>query len=232
MIISGRRVRPVPLAAGCAVVAGLLGLGFGLGILPVSGSSVPAQAGTVKAGTVTEAGQVVAVKDAFTQAVIVNRQLGNPLSHGELRLRPVPAGTTDLQAAGGQGVPSVADRQLRMARDRKNISAHFASAALLARENHNLGLIMAAYADPNTRVLGDGVSDVVFTSVTVSGNTATVVARAHEWTNAVTRQQAGGNWLDLSPAADTIWNGKLSRGSAGTWLVTEFVGGFASGSGP
>jgi hypothetical protein len=59
---------------------------------------------------------------------------------------------------------------------------------------------MTALADPNSRILGAGVSQVAFTSVTVSGNTATIGARAHEWTSSVVRQQAGGNWLDVSPA--------------------------------
>jgi hypothetical protein len=73
---------------------------------------------------------------------------------------------------------------------------------------------------------------VAFTSVTVSGNTATVVARAHEWTSSAVRQQAGGNWLEVSRAADTIYNIKLSIGPSGTWLVTDMIGRFANGSGP
>ena len=108
----------------------------------------------------------------------------------------------------------------------------FASTALLARENHELDSTMTALAEPNNRSLGAGVSRVVFTSVTVTGNTATVVAQAHEWTKAVTRQQAGGRWLDLCPQADKVYNAKFSIGPAGTWLVTDMIGRFANGSGP
>jgi hypothetical protein len=113
-----------------------------------------------------------------------------------------------------------------------SISAQFASAALVARENHALDSTMTAVANPNSRILGAGVSRVAFTSVTVSGNTATIVARAHKWTNSLVRQQPGGNWLDVSPAANTVYNAKLSIGPSGTWLVTDMIGGFAGGSGP
>ena len=212
------------------MLAGLTGLA--LSVLPASATPVPPKTATVKAATVAKADAAEAVKQAFTQTLIVDRQLGVPSSQEQLRLRPVPAGRTDLQAAGRQDVPSVADRELRVARDRKNISAHFASAALLAREDHALDSTMTALADPNTRILGAGVSQVTFTSVTVSGNTATIVAQAHEWTSSVARQQADGNWLDMSPAADTIYNAKLSIGPSGTWLVTDMIGRFANGSGP
>jgi hypothetical protein len=89
-----------------------------------------------------------------------------------------------------------------------------------------------AGADSNSRILGAGVSQVAFTTVTVSGITATIVARAHEWTSSVVRQHAGGNWLDVSPAADTIYNAKLSIGPSGTWLATDMIGRLANGSGP
>lgn len=239
MIIRGRNVSSVRLALGGAALAGLTG--FALSILPASATPDPpkaptamtstVEAATAKAATAAKANPVDAVRLAFTQALIVDRQLGVPSSQEQLRLRAVPAGI-DLQAAGRQSLPSVTDRQLRVARDRKNISEHFASAALLARENHELDSTMTALAEPNIRSLGAGVSRVVFTSVTVSGNTATVVAQVHEWTKAVARQQAGGRWLDLSPEADTVYNAKLSIGPAGTWLVTDMIGRFANGSGP
>jgi len=228
--IRGRNVSPVRVALGGAVLAGLTGLA--LSILSASATPDPQNAVTAKAAPVAKANSADAVKQAFTQAVIVDRQLGVPSSQEQLRLRPVPAGTIDLQAAGRQGVPSAADMKRRVARDRKNISSHFASAALLARENHNLDSTMNALAEPNIRILGAGVSRVVFTSVTVTGNTAIVVAQAHEWTKAVERQQAEGRWLDLSPQADTVYNAKLSIGPGGTWLVTDMIGGFANGSGP
>jgi len=69
-------------------------------------------------------------------------------------------------------------------------------------------------------------------TVTLSGNTATVVAQVHEWTKAVARQQTGGRWLDLSPEADKVYNARLSMGPAGTWLVTDMISRFANGSGP
>ena len=225
MIIRGRNVSSVRLAVGGAVLAGLTGLA--LSVVPASARLVPP-----KAATVAIADPAAAVKQAFTQALIVDRQLGVPASQEQLHLRPVPVGITDLLAAGRQDVPSVADRQRRVARDRKNISAHFASAALLAREGQALDSTMTAVADPNTLILGAGVSQVAFTSVTVSGNTATIVAQAHEWSSSVVRQQADGNWLDTSPAADTIYNAKLSIGPSGTWLVTDMIGRFANGSGP
>lgn len=233
VIIRGRGVSSVRLALGCAAVAGLAGLALSnmpASATPGSVKTGTVKAGTVRAGTVAVVDKAEAVKLAFTQALIVNRQLGNPLSQGELRLRPVPA--TDLRAAAREGVPSVADIRTRVARDRKNISAHFGSAALLARENHNVDLTMVHFADPNLRALEDGVSQVAFTSVTVSGNTATITAKAHEWTKSVARQTAGGNWLEVSPEGDMIYNAKLSMGPTGTWLVTDMIGGFANGSGP
>jgi hypothetical protein len=166
------------------------------------------------------------------QALIVDRQLGVPSWQEQFRPRPVPAGRTGLQAAGRQDVPSVADRQLRIARDRKNISAHFASAALVAGQYHAVDSTRTAAADPNSRILGAGISQVALTSVTVSGITATIVARAHEWTSSVVREQAVGNWLDVSPAADTIYNAKLSIGPSGTRLATDMIGRLANGSGP
>ena len=141
VIIRGRSVSSVRLALGCAAVAGLAGLA--LSNMPASATPGSVKAGTVKAGTVragtVRAGTVAvvdkaeAVKLAFTQALIVNRQLGNPLSQGVLRLRPVPA--TDLRAAAREGVPSVADIRTRVARDRKNISAHFGSAVASTRSS-------------------------------------------------------------------------------------------------
>ena len=47
----------------------------------------------------------------------------------------------------------------------------------------------------------------------------------------VVRDQAGCNWLDVSPAADTTYTAKLSDGPSGTWLVTDMLGRFANGSG-
>ena len=100
----------------------------------------------------------------------------------------VPAGITGIQVAGRQGVPSVADRQPRVACDRKNISAHFVAAALVARQRHP-----RQRRDRGSRSkLPDswpGVSEVVFTSMTMSDNSASIVARAHEWTKSVLRQQ-------------------------------------------
>ena len=239
MTIRGKRVSPVRLALGLGVAAGLTALA--LSTWPdaaTSGTAAaraitsgPVEPGTAKPADATEAGVVEAVKESFTHALIVDRQLGNPLSQGELRLRPTP-GATDPQAASRQAVPSAADRGLRITRDRKNINAHFGSPALVARENHRLNLTMAAYADPDVRVIGDGVSTLAFTSVTVNGNTATIEARAHEWTKSVARQQAGGRWLDASPEADTIWHAKLAKGPTGTWMVAEFIVGFTNGSGP
>jgi hypothetical protein len=228
-------VSSVRLAFGGVALASLTALA--VSVLPASATPLPSTAANVKTPTVNPATSTTtnpadAVKHAFTQALIADRQLGVPSSQEQLRLRPVPAGRTDLQAAGRQDVPSVADRQRRLERDRKNIGAHYASAALLARENHALESTMTALADPNTRILGAGVSQVTFTTVTVSGTTATIVAQAQEWTSSVIRQQADGNWLDMSPAADTIYNAKLSIGPSGTWLVTDMIGHFAHGSGP
>jgi len=67
--------------------------------------------------------------------------------------------------------------------------------------------------------------------VTVSGNTATIVARARM--DELRSQTAG--WRQLArrvPAADTIYKAKLSIGPSGTWLVTDMSGRFANGSGP
>jgi hypothetical protein len=164
--------------------------------------------------------------------LIVDRQLGNPASMEQLRLRPVPAATIDLQAAGRESIPSLRDRQRRVTRDRKNIRAHFASAAAVASENRALDGTMVAVASANSRILGAGVSQVTVTSVKVSGRTATIVARAHVWTKGVFRQQTGGSWLDASPAGDQIYQARLAKGEAGTWMVTDMTSRFANGSGP
>jgi hypothetical protein len=145
-------------------------------------------AGAVKAATLTEADHVAVVNQAFTLALVVDRQLGVPPVTGTAPSVSVPAGITGIQVAGRQGVPSVADRQPRVACDRKNISAHFVAAALVARQRHP-----RQRRDRGSRSkLPDswpGVSEVVFTSMTMSDNSASIVARAHEWTKSVLRQQ-------------------------------------------
>src|ERR1035437_659693 len=118
-------------------------------------------------------------------ALVVDRQLGVPPVTGTAPSVSVPAGITGIQVAGRQGVPSVADRQPRVACDRKNISAHFVAAALVARQRHP-----RQRRDRGSRSkLPDswpGVSEVVFTSMTMSDNSASIVARAHEWTKSQT----------------------------------------------
>ena len=63
--------------------------------------------------------------------------------------------------------------------------------------------------------------------MTLSVNTAKIVARAHIWTKSAARQPAGGSWLDASPAADMIYNATLSRGSETPGKVTDMIGRFA-----
>jgi len=63
------------------------------------GNTGSPKAPTVKAAIVAKADPAEAVKQAFTQTLIVDRQLGVPSSQEQLRLRPVPAGRTDLKAA-------------------------------------------------------------------------------------------------------------------------------------
>jgi hypothetical protein len=235
VIIRGKNVSSARLAWGGAALAALAALAWST--MPASATPAPSKAAptrpaTAKAATARMADPAKAVKQAFTQAFIVTRQLGVPTSQGQLVLRPAPVGRTDPQAASRQGVPSIADRELRVARDRRNISGHFASVAMLARQNHNLDTTMTALADPNIRILGAGVSQLTFTSVTLRGNTATVVARAHDWTSSMVRQQPAGSWLDASPAADTVCTARLLIGPAGTWLVTSMIERFANGSGP
>lgn len=220
MIIMGRNVRSVPVALCFAAMAGLVGIG--LSIVPASAAGpVP------KAGDVTE----LAVKKALTDALIVNQQLGVPPSQGDVSLRPLAAEKTDKQAAVRQGIPSDADRQASTTRDRKKIKEHFASPALVARENQTVDNVMAAVKDPSFRFLGAGVSQVDFTSVTVSAGVATAVVRTHEWSK-FEQKDPDGNWVVAAPTGEMIYKATLSLGPAGTWVVTDLKGDFAPGFAP
>jgi hypothetical protein len=110
-------------------------------------------AGAVKAATLTEADHVEVVNQAFTLALVVDRQLGVPPVTGTATSVSVPAGVTGIQVAGRQGVPSVADRQPRVACDRKNISAHFVAAAWWPGRGTRDSAVTAV-ADLDCRTLG------------------------------------------------------------------------------
>jgi hypothetical protein len=146
-------------------------------------------------------------------------------------MRSLNAETTDPQAAVRDGAPSQAERDGRVARDKKDIGDHFASAALIARENKTIGSTLAAVADPNFRFLGAGVSQITVTDVVVNGTTATIQASANVWSK-FEQKMDDGSWSQASPTAEKIYTTTLSMGPAGTWLVTDQTESFANGSGP
>jgi hypothetical protein len=174
--------------------------------------------------------QAVAVKKAFTEALIVDRELGSP-PRVEKVMRPLSAERTNQAAAVREGVPSFKMRNARVARDSTNIDKHFAPGPLRARENKTVASTMAAVADPNFRFFGGGVSQVIFKSVKLGSRTATIEAQADVWSKFAQRMPAG-NWAQASPTATKIYTVKLSMGPTGTWLVTDMEEDFAAGSGP
>jgi hypothetical protein len=224
VIIKGRNVRAFPLALSCALAVGLSSLA--ISALPIS-----AIAGTGVGATNDKATQTVAVKKAFTEALVVDRELGAPSPRVENVMRPLSAEKTNQAAAVRDGAPSFEMRNARVTRDKTKIDKHFGSGALRARENKAVASTMAAVADPSFRFFGGGVSQVVFKSVKLGNRTATIEAQADVWSKFAQKMPTG-NWVQASPTAKKVYTVKLSMGPTGTWLVTDMQEDFAPGSGP
>jgi len=212
----GRRARWL---AGAVVSAAAAGSAFAF---------IPAASGTqtgIQSAIASDSNQTSAVESAFSTAIRADRQAQAPSAsaYGTMANAAVRAGHVAPMTPA-----AVRNTQLLAG---KAVLAKYFSPAQARHEDIGVTNAVKAEADPRFRNLGSGVSKVVFSTVAVSGDTATLRAEVTAWAKFQQRQPTG-SWATANPVNVMIYTVTMVRNSAGQWLVNSMVGDFAPGEGP
>jgi hypothetical protein len=198
------------LIAPFAVAFAVAGVVAGASVL--AGSSHPVADVQLAAGASANPSQdAAAVKATFTTALRLHQQLPVPpvatagaAPDGVVRQKQLKAGTAKVQALFEPGP---------------------AAAEIKAQQN-----AITAEQAPDFRVLGGDASKISFSSVVVSGNTATAKGHAEVWSR-MEQRGPDGKWGIAEPH-NTINVVMTFVKKAGIWKVASFHWTFESGSAP
>lgn len=173
----------------------------------------------------SDSSQTSAVETAFTSAIRADQEMQAP--------PPSLYATTANTEASARLTAPAASQAVRNAqlRDGKAALSRYFTPAQARHEQTGLTNAVDAEADPEFRNLGSGVSKVIFDSVAVSGDTATLRAEVTSWAK-FQQQQDNGGWATASPVNVMRYNVTMIRNGSGRWLVSSMTGDFAPGSGP
>ncbi len=114
--------------------------------------------------------------------------------------------------------------------DAENYFAQDLAARLKARIDRSTVL----QKDPNLRMLGAGVENLVIESVEFddSGSSVTVMATYTHWADSAELDPASGLWTVFTPSNDHRATVTMDRQASGEWVVTDYLGKFINGTGP
>ncbi|SDI89716.1 hypothetical protein SAMN05444157_0697 [Frankineae bacterium MT45] len=128
------------------------------------------------------------------------------------------------------GVRPTADEiNMQRASSTSAIQSFFTGAAA-AQELDSLEETLSKEAAQQPTILGAGIENLTFRSVTVKGPTATVACTLTTWTRYTVTDPAG-NTVLTEPKATVTANLTLVKNPAGRWLITTYKAASASASG-
>ncbi|SOD70791.1 hypothetical protein SAMN05892883_0432 [Jatrophihabitans sp. GAS493] len=125
--------------------------------------------------------------------------------------------------------PTAADIDLQRASSTAAINSFFTGTAA-AQERASLQQTLSKEAALQPTILSAGIENLTFRSITIKGNTATVLCSLTTWTRYTVTDPAG-NTVLTQPRANVTANLTLVKNTSGRWLVTTYKAESANASG-
>jgi hypothetical protein len=166
--------------------------------------------------------EVHRVQDTFHTAMVLSRTAGY-----------VSPERTSLAYATRSALPTSAQLAETKQKAFADLATYFSPAVIVDRLALGVNNAIAAQENPNARLLGAGVSNITYKSVSFdpSGSKATVEAAVTAWAG-MAQRNPDGTWVEGNPSNVVNVTAEMVKQISGNWLITTFSWDFAPGSEP
>jgi hypothetical protein len=216
--------RHITVSTVVAIVAAVATVGIaGCGLEPAGFAALAGPLGHQATAPAAPASQAPAsavptVKATFTAAVTAIASFGSPPAAYEMS---VMSAIQTQQPIPGYSATMISDLQT------SGLAAirEYFGPPQTAAERSVLANAMTLDASPQVINLGSGIERVSFTSVTVEGPVATVIAQVTTWRRSVARQSLRGIWIWLTNAPVHIAHdtATLRHAPGGSWQIVKLT---------
>lgn len=209
------RIRRI-VVAGVVVAAGL-----GIAVLVLDAPAGLAGAPNPLQSVIqAQSQEIPAVKSTITNALILNVEVGYPISTRTGALKPVPAELSAGTIASVPPTPTQTELDQIRAYDTQQLTAVFAHDPTRLNINlYGLSNAIAEQQKPDTHLIDAGISALDFTKVSVTGDTAKALVTAREWALITHGSSIQGARTSRQPAI-LHWTVGLQK-IGGAWAITS-----------